>query len=99
VRFGKLLVYFIAAAESFLESPRQDPPEIVIDHRMQIGSGAVEQSDDRHVQMKKSPGAFALIPIFDLSGWTRIRGRRQPAFLTSRYHVDGEVRAFPIRCA
>ncbi len=42
-----------AAGEPFFECPRQDPPGIVVDHRMQIRSRAIEQADDRHVQVEE----------------------------------------------
>jgi len=51
-----------AAAEPFLESPRQDPPGVVVDHRMKIRSRAIEQPDDRHVQMKEFAGGLGSDP-------------------------------------
>ena len=53
-----------AAAEPVLESPRQDPPGIVVDHGMQIRSRSVEQPNDRDVDVKK----LARIPTLGLAG-------------------------------
>ena len=47
-----------AAPEASLETPRQDPPGIVVDHRMKIGSRSIEQANDRHIQMQEFAGSF-----------------------------------------
>ena len=43
--------------ETVFERPGQDPPGVVVDYGMQVGSRAIEQSDDRDVQVKEFVGS------------------------------------------
>ena len=38
-------------AEARLQRPREDPPRVVVDDRVEVSPGSIEQSDDGHVDM------------------------------------------------
>ena len=61
------------------DPPRQDPSREVVDHRVQVSAGAVEQADDGRVDLPRLVGSRGSKAI----GFTRCmrsRGRRQPKF-------------------
>ena len=85
--------------ERFSNAPRQDPSRKVVDHRVQIGAGPVEQADDGGVDVPHLVGARRRRPTVGFAGCTRSRVRRQPFCRTRRYQVEGEAQTVPSRCA
>jgi hypothetical protein len=67
---------------SVADPPRQGPSREVVDHRVQVGAGSVEQADDGGVDVPHLVGSRRAKARLRLRGVDAEPGRRQPNFRT-----------------
>ena len=85
--------------ERFSNAPRQDPSRKVVDHRVQVHAGSVEQANNGGVDVPHLIGLRRSKAHLRLRRVLAEPGRRQPNVRTSRYQVEGEAQTVPSRWA